>query len=95
MKFLLKNCSLKKYEKKSEITTFPKAVDFGYAAEDYFTITRGPLTSSLDISWQDLVKYLALHGIEHWSRKFREVMGGATFVSEGYLVTISAAELPA
>lgn len=95
MKFTNKISRLLTLHKKSEIPTFPKAVDFGYADEDRFTLTRGPHTCALPISWKDLVKYLALHGIQNGSRKFGEVLGGSNFVSDGYLVSVRKGELPA
>lgn len=95
MKFLNRISSLLTLDKMSEIPTPPKAVDFGYANEDRFTLTRGPHVSGLTISWRDLVKYLALHGIPHGSRKFGEVLGGSTFVSDGYLVSVRKGEMPA
>ncbi|WP_408602076.1 hypothetical protein [Pseudomonas sp. PLMAX] len=95
MKFINKISSLLTLCKKSEFPTSPKAGDFGYAEEDRFALTRGPHTSGLTISWKDLVKYLALHGIEHGGRKFGEVLGGSTFVSDGYLVSVRKGELPA
>lgn len=95
MKFLNRISRLLTLREKSEFPTLPKAVDFGYATEDRFTLTRGPHTSALTISWKDLVKYLALHGIQHGSRKFGEVLGGSTFVSDGYLVSVRKGEMPA
>lgn len=95
MKFLNRISRLLTLREKSEFPTSAKPADFGYANDDRFTLTRGPLTSGLMISWKDLVKYLSLHGIEHGSSKFEAVLGGSTFVSDGYLVSVRKGEMPA
>lgn len=95
MKLMNKISTLLTSPQKSEIPTLPKAVDFGYADEDRFALSRGPYVCGLTISWKDLVQYLALHGIEHWSGKFKDVMQGSSFDSDGYLVSVRKGDVPA